>query len=100
MRLKERLAENQQRGVEFLDRNIPDWREQIDLETLELSDGQNCIAGQLGGSYCSFVISWGIMGEDYGMKNLGDHFSSYSDYGYLEKLWRNEVVQERELATA
>lgn len=34
-------------GVAFLDETVPDWRERINLDTLDVSSGQNCVLGQV-----------------------------------------------------
>lgn len=40
-----------QLGIEFLDANVPNWREQIDLDRLDLGSCQTCVLGQLFADY-------------------------------------------------
>lgn len=39
------------RGAELLDRIRPGWHNEIDLDTLEVSDFERCVLGQLYGNY-------------------------------------------------
>ncbi len=41
---KQRVAN----GVEFLNRNLRNWRDSIDISKLDLSCPNNCIMGQIG----------------------------------------------------
>ena len=47
MEAPEIAAERVARGARWLDENFPGWEERIDPSTLELSDGQRCICGQV-----------------------------------------------------
>lgn len=44
---KQEMRANIARGVEYLDENIPGWRNQIDWGRFEFIDPENCIWGQL-----------------------------------------------------
>ncbi len=39
------------RGVAFLNRNTPDWRKEINLQTLDVESGLNCPLAQIFGDY-------------------------------------------------
>ncbi len=39
------------RGAAYLDRVRPAWRSEIDVERLDISDGGDCVIGQLYGSF-------------------------------------------------
>jgi hypothetical protein len=44
-------TKNVKRGAALLDREQPGWRDQIDLSTLNLSNGCFCVLGQVFGLY-------------------------------------------------
>jgi len=59
--MEENYAENVKRGADLLDEKRPGWREEIDLATLDLVDGDYCIMGQIFGSYeTGLSFLWGI----------------------------------------
>lgn len=62
-----------QLGIEFLDANVPDWREQIDTAKLDLASCETCVLGQLFSDYKA---------EEYG---VSDGWSNPS--GYLRGSW-------------
>lgn len=39
------------RGIKFLDENVPDWHDRVDVQKLDLGSCQECILGQLYGSF-------------------------------------------------
>ena len=43
----ETLAERVARGVAFLEMTMPDWREHIDVSTLDMGSTDLCVLGQL-----------------------------------------------------
>lgn len=45
------ITERVERTAEILDRKYPTWADKIDLDTLKMSDGCFCIAGQLDQHY-------------------------------------------------
>lgn len=53
-------------GVEFLDENLPDWRELIDPSNVDMNDGARCVLGQ------------------YWLAKYPEQFGSHEqDYAYL-----------------
>lgn len=50
------------RGVEFLDRTLPGWRNTIDLQRLDMKNGCACILGQ---AYEHHLIEIGENDSDY-----------------------------------
>jgi hypothetical protein len=55
-------TENVKRGAVLLDQERPGWRDEIDLATLDLSDGCSCILGQVFGYYSDGV--WALFEVD------------------------------------
>lgn len=60
------IAERVQRGAAFLDENFPDWTNEIDLRTLDLSSGCACILGQKFGDFISGSKASGLVAETSG----------------------------------
>lgn len=71
-------------GIRLLDKENPDWRRHINIDTLDVSDCTNCILGQLYGHYCT--------GED--MLCINGHADRYGfaivhgDYTTLTDTWK------------
>lgn len=59
-------------GVARLDDRIPDWFERIDLDALNVSNGNWCVTAQVSGG------SW-----RNGMTLLGLDFQEYVDHGFM-----------------
>lgn len=61
------MAERVARGIEWLDKVAPDWRDNVSLTLLDLSDWDSCILAQVAQS--CFLEAWeslnGELGEDY-----------------------------------
>lgn len=60
------------RGVEFLDTEVPDWRDYIDLETLDIASGDNCVLGQV---FRALGHDAGESGFIYALMVYGDYFT-------------------------
>lgn len=54
------LSDNVDRGAAFLDRRRPDWRDKVDVSTLDMSHGSWCVLGQVFGSYSEGRVRLGI----------------------------------------
>jgi len=82
------------RGVEFLDQSIPDWRERLKWDELDMSSGCDCVGGQLKGFFRDFIQllpnqvkkskydTATFMGFDVDVWLKGSY-----DYGLLRKEW-------------
>lgn len=44
-----------QAGYDLLNEQLPDWRQYIDIDTLQMSDPRLCVAGQLGSNHPRFA---------------------------------------------
>ena len=51
------VEERVQNGICFLDERVPGWRERIDLDTLDVTDAQNCIVCQLFGAFGDGIVT-------------------------------------------
>jgi hypothetical protein len=92
------LAENVDRGAAFLDKEIPDWRNKINVSILEMDSESNCVASQLfSNRYSLFInkfkltreqaIHFGFIAPDHGGK---EHDSQYS---LLNELWKAKICE-------
>lgn len=73
------IAERVARGVKYMDEFAPaDWRERIDLDLLDISNGSDCIFGQVfrGDSSC---CGWCAHGDDFESNSDG---GEARDYGF------------------
>ena len=74
------------KGAAFLDKEADfNWRDQIDVTTLDLGVADRCILGQLYGDYSDGVWSLGIENAD----ELG--FSTEFSYRVLTRYWKEEL---------
>ena len=46
-----KIAEAVRKGAKVLDKTDPLWYKEVDINTLDLADGEHCILGQLCGNY-------------------------------------------------
>lgn len=73
-------------GVAFLDQRFPGWAERIDMETLDMTDPENCILGQLAPTnYCIFVYGEGVDAHNLGFD--GPHMAK------AQRLWEAEILK-------
>lgn len=57
------IAEKVQNGSNLLDRVRPGWRDEIDLDTLDIGSLDCCVMGQLYGSYTRGLDALGLTGK-------------------------------------
>ena len=97
------VTPNVARGVEYLDREVPGWHDRINLRTLNMSNGERCIVGQLFGNYEQWL--WGI-GSPMTAGALGfamagypcevyDYYDSMDIYSELDREWRKVITERR-----
>lgn len=103
-----------QRGAALLDEKWPTWAQDIDLDTLDVGDGERCVTAQ-------FYLSTSQENEydenwTFGRRALGLNDKEYADHGFngtewmegnsvpestfatLNRLWRDLIIQRREAA--
>ncbi len=94
-------------GIAELERRVPDFRQLIDVETLNMNDPDHCVLGQVGlklglGDYYAVARAWGWnpLVDFYGADDPSDvpvvalGFGCRSEYETLTTEWK------RALATA
>jgi hypothetical protein len=101
------------KGIALLDEKIPDWVDRIDLDTLDIGNGNHCVTAQL-----SSVGDW-IPGMQMLGLEAGDHHTgSYTEHGFntesfydvadykpweardtLTEIWKRRITERRQQAT-
>jgi hypothetical protein len=74
------VAERAERGAALLDARRPGWWREIDLGRLDIIDGCNCVAGQLGNG--RFLATYDALGMDSPADEIAHGFNS-ADHDYL-----------------
>lgn len=84
---KQQAKEAVLRGIKFLDRNYPNWRDRIDWDWLDLASAVSCPGGQLEGEYEKFLDVNSLSTEEGINLGLatGEWFYTYSE---LTDAWR------------
>lgn len=85
------------KGAAVLDEKFPNWWVNIDLDTLSLSSGTDCILGQQFGSFDAGLNTFsGLSATEHGWQaGYHDDAQVYVDYEHLNPAWR-EVVEQRQ----
>lgn len=94
------VAQRVAAGVEWLDANYPDWRDNVTLEYFDIQDSSKCVLGQLFESeafdedgywyaihrgYVEDVEELGFDGQDY--DSNGEYIGLLIDYEFLQEEW-------------
>lgn len=97
----EPYAEEIDRGVRLLDRRRPAWLKRINLKTLDMESGTDCILGQIWGHFARAIYRFGWIGYRFGWIGSG------RKYGFLSALpgsfeddditqaWKRRITQLR-----
>lgn len=94
------MAERVNRGIEWLDEVAPEWRDRIDLRTLDLADYHWCVIAQVAGG--EFVKGWEALNGDLSSNDrerqtmLGFDISRNEYYEGSEKYYGDLNVAWRE----
>lgn len=86
----ERIKKRVQNGIDFLDEHIPDWRDKVNVETLVMKDGLDCIIGQVFNLKLYEEFPHKIHEMNIDAFDLG--FDAYVDeYEDLTREWRRQL---------
>ena len=86
----EKGSEDVSRGVALLDEYYPGWRDEIDLGKLNMSSSDNCILGQLYGSYADGIY---VLWDGYGLHHGSACAGGYGFCGpWTKKHWVKAVT--------
>lgn len=88
-----------QGGVKYLDREHPGWRDKVDLDRLDLSNGHRCVIGQVTGCYNHYFgqheevdpIALGFK-VPLQMTPLGFGITEERLYMHLTNAWKRELT--------
>ena len=83
------MKENVLRGVALLDEKVPNWRDRVKKDRLQMWDCFYCVLGQLFGYYSTGLKALNITTDDG--YNLGFHAKTKAKQGKLEKLWKEQL---------
>lgn len=92
-REKAELEARVERGAALLDRELPDWRERVDVAELDMGSCTFCVLGHTFGSYVTGLIKANIVSEGgphYGFE-VADDEDMFMVYDYLDTLWTKEI---------
>jgi hypothetical protein len=84
------------RGAALLDEKVPDWREHITIDQLDMGDCALCVLGQCFGDFVDGLEELGIDDDDarpgsyYGFDRLGTRADAYER---LTAAWREELAR-------
>ena len=70
------------RGVLFLDETVPNWREQIDMTSLELDAPSHCVLGQVFGSWGTGTCAVYEFEADSELLDPDSDDVTYTAYGF------------------
>ena len=90
---KERVAA----GAKLLDHILPGWQDNIDLETLEMSDGAMCILGQTFGIHNEKCLAKEMYPEEYEAARVRGGISPGRG---LDRGWRIATLGRGDMITA
>jgi hypothetical protein len=86
------------RGARLLDVERPDWRNEIDVNALDMHKHGSCVLGQLYGSYLigdRILCEPNLSAIDHGFSLSGDpHPNPSKNWEELANAWRAEIEQQ------
>ena len=94
------MRENVDRGIKILDRQLPLWRQKINIESLNMIDGECCIIGQLFGEYSKGLDELDELEDDH-IHCLAQYFGFALNtrepeyWKYLRDIWIEALQYEK-----
>jgi hypothetical protein len=90
------------KGAAYLDRHHKGWHNEIDIHTLDLSDGQCCVIGQLAGEFLFRVQKFFSAYTQQDSLKKAEELGMYSEvecptsnYSKLTHCWQIEIQLRR-----
>ena len=85
------------KGMALLDAQVPEWRDRVDLDTLDISKPYRCILGQVYAD--EMAISFTLNGYEIGLRALsctdpighGYMFGDFNSVGELQQTWKELI---------
>lgn len=86
------------RGYKWLNENHPDWKNKVNVNTLSMSDSENCILGQIFGNYFEAEK---VLGKQFCHNNGFSIDDSLINRSFFEltNQWRNLLEETYNLST-
>jgi hypothetical protein len=86
------------RGADLLDAENPTWYRITDLDTLDMSDPDFCVLGQVYGDYCDGLLKLNLTAFGARVRNYGFDMLSGTpdeDFTLLTQAWREQILLRR-----
>lgn len=86
------IAERVSAGVALLDKRMPGWREEIDIEIFDMYSPGACILGQLFGGYSQGLTELGgVGGVSNGFDCTPDEYHQADSFMILRDEWLKHI---------
>lgn len=98
------LAEAASEGAIFLDRVMPEWFWEVDVEQLNMGNGIHsyfkggCVLAQLNPNHEYSSVSFGLFSMDDFELGFANYVCSVPMYSILTQLWQDEIHNRRYIA--
>lgn len=80
-------------GAAFMDRERPNWEQDVNLSILNLGDNESCILGQYYSEYGLGTVVLGLsMRRQYRYGFIATKEGGCAEYPDLTEAWANEIV--------
>lgn len=89
--MREAADEAVRRGMKWLDANVPNWREKVDVDSLDLQAPCGCVLGQIDGDFYEAV--WKRRLERQEVLDRGFTASPGITFRTLTAAWRRALKQ-------
>lgn len=91
--VKSLIRSRVQKGIQRLTEENPHWKEQVNLETLDMDSGEECVLGQLyghlGTAQTQLKLGWSDLITLGFMENTSDPFGPCE----LTAVWKEELTK-------
>lgn len=79
------------KAIELLDQIAPaNWRDEVNIDTLDMDSGEECVLGQIYGDYNVGIAALREKAEEEGVSIDPDAFDAF-DSGAYEDAWREAL---------
>ncbi|UJQ86919.1 hypothetical protein SEA_TREAT_84 [Streptomyces phage Treat] len=81
------------KGIKVLDQQVPNWRQKIDVENLDLGSCSICVLGQVFGDYNDGIEKLNVDGYEHGFNTTGS-YAELKD-AWVEALGKTNTLIEK-----
>lgn len=93
------VAERVSAGLDFLDRETPGWDKDIDLDALRLSSCEQCVLGQLYGTWGDGLDFLDLHDDSAARLGFQLYEGEANLYGVLTAAWLTAIRARREVTS-